>query len=314
MKNQKKTNEIKQQFVIAITLSILFGLGWGIGLPATDQLQNTIAVRDTFASLFVLLTSFQGFFVFFMHCLRSPDIRKQWKIWFKITTRQDYTEHSTSATSRINKKNRNLSDATASTSAGEKASAKYKFIKKNRSEKNIGSSSVGGDEFSFISDNDDGLSTLRRNVDKSGITDNNTTLQRFGKGADAPNINYLPQIEENEKENLEQDVDGEQLYVDEEGSSDNDFWNEQQAATTFALPEGVIGDQDFNFDFDERSLDCLSTTSNTRRNTIFHNPMQMLELNDPFKDDRVSYGDALSVTSEYDTSQTVFINPMEDTV
>ena len=82
----EKKMSIKQQLVIAITLSILFGLGWGIGLPATQELHQTPAVRDTFAAFFIILTAFQGLFVFVMHCLRSKEARKLWSQWILKTT------------------------------------------------------------------------------------------------------------------------------------------------------------------------------------------------------------------------------------
>ncbi len=293
MKSQKKRSEMKQQFVIAITLSLLFGLGWGIGLPATQNLQNTIEIRDTFASLFVLLTSFQGFFIFFMHCLRSADIRKQWKIWFKITTRQDYSETSTSGTSSSIRQKKRASVDTASTTA-EKQSAKYKYIKKT-SKKNLESTTSVGDEFSFTNENNDdagGISTLQWNVDRYNK-----------KTAAEPNNNFLPYIPEDEWENNNG-------YSDYGGSSDEnaEFFEKQKHAATLPLPDGIIGQ-----DFDDVSFDCISTTSRAKGNVTFHNPMEMKDM--CFTENTILFNeDTVSVASEYDASQTVFINPMEDTV
>ena len=78
-KNQNMS--FKQQFMIALTLSLLFGLGWGVGLLATQSLYTVTAIRDTFAVLFILLTSFQGLFIFIMHCIRSKEVRKEWIKW-----------------------------------------------------------------------------------------------------------------------------------------------------------------------------------------------------------------------------------------
>ena len=72
--------KLKQQFVIAITLSLLFGLGWGVGLPATQALYIA-PIRDMFSILFVVLTAFQGLFVFLMHTIRSKEVRNLWKSW-----------------------------------------------------------------------------------------------------------------------------------------------------------------------------------------------------------------------------------------
>ena len=66
--------------MIAITLSILFGLSWGIGLPATQALHTT-AIRDTFSVLFILLTAFQGLLIFLLRCARSTEVVDQWKKW-----------------------------------------------------------------------------------------------------------------------------------------------------------------------------------------------------------------------------------------
>ena len=298
MKDNKKKMEFKQQFIIAITLSILFGLSWGIGLPATQQLQDTIVVRDIFASLFVIFTSFQGFLIFFMHCLRSPEIRKNWMKWFKITTRQDHSEVSTSAALRA-KKSSSKTDSTT----GDKHSAKYRFIKKKQDSTR---STSAGDEFSFISESDNAMSTLQRNVAKSGITDKDSTLVRFGQGSGVPNIDYLPFIEENEQEEGEE---SKRSCTNSEKNSDSDVWDDHQQAAVFALPEGVIGNEDF--DIDVQSVGRLSLIS-TKGNTVFMNPMEMYE----FEPDL--FGDTISVSSVYsqnDTSQTVFVNPMqEDTV
>ena len=294
MKDKKKKMEFKQQFIIALTLSILFGLGWGIGLPATQQLQDVKAVRDVFASLFVLLTSFQGFFIFFMHCIRSPDIRKDWMRCFKKTTRQDFSEASTSGL--VSKKGKSKpSDFTSTTSAGEKASAKYKYVKKKKDSTT--------DEFSFTSGDDggDGLSTLRHNLKMAGTTDKDTTLARFGKGlGTSPNLSF---IEENESENR---------VIPSDDDSGSEGWSNM---ATLALPEGVIGAEDFDIDVKSvYSLGRLSMTSVANKNVIFNNPMQ---LHDDFVDDGGFDLDTMSLQSGYsqpDTSQTIFMNPMEDTV
>ena len=94
---------VRQQLVITATLSILFGLGWGIGLPATQELHQTPAIRDTFAAFFIILTTFQGLFVFLMHCLRSKEARKLWSQWiFKVTGKEIDLTLSTSAGSSSN--------------------------------------------------------------------------------------------------------------------------------------------------------------------------------------------------------------------
>ena len=77
--------KLKQNFIIALTLSLLFGLGWGVGLIATNSIPVP-AISYTLQAIFILLTSFQGLLIFIMHCVRSEDARKQWKIWVHIIT------------------------------------------------------------------------------------------------------------------------------------------------------------------------------------------------------------------------------------
>lgn len=89
---------LKQQFMIAITLSLLFGLGWGIGLLATQEIQSEV-VRNLFSALFILLTAFQGLFIFLMHCIRSKEVRKEWKRWFYKMRGKDMSELTQSSTS-----------------------------------------------------------------------------------------------------------------------------------------------------------------------------------------------------------------------
>ena len=87
----KSKSNYKKHLTIAITLSILFGLGWGFGIPATQGI-SIIAVRTIFQALFIVLTSFQGLFIFIMQCLRSPIARETWWDWYYTVTcrRDDY--------------------------------------------------------------------------------------------------------------------------------------------------------------------------------------------------------------------------------
>lgn len=86
-KMEKKTknmkSKLKQQFIIALTLSLLFGLGWGVGFAATSSIPEVVT-RTTLQVIFILLTSFQGLLIFIMHCLRSEEARKVWKNWVYV--------------------------------------------------------------------------------------------------------------------------------------------------------------------------------------------------------------------------------------
>lgn len=77
--------KLKQQFIIALTLSLLFGLGWGIGFAATTSIPIA-AISFTLQAIFIFLTGFQGLLIFIMHCMRSEDARKEWKVWVAIIT------------------------------------------------------------------------------------------------------------------------------------------------------------------------------------------------------------------------------------
>ncbi len=88
MDKTKKKDYIKQQLLSAFTLSLLFGLGWGFGLPASSGVSN-LAARTVFQIIFVVLTAFQGVFIFVMHCLigrKSVDVKREWKRWFYLLT------------------------------------------------------------------------------------------------------------------------------------------------------------------------------------------------------------------------------------
>ena len=86
----------KQQLIAAVTLSVLFGLGWGIGLAATEGI-NVSAVRDIFSALFIICTAFQGVMVFCLQTLRSKDIRMTWARWFQKATGKDVSRFTSTA-------------------------------------------------------------------------------------------------------------------------------------------------------------------------------------------------------------------------
>ena len=96
-KNNKNITFVRQQLIITVTLSILLGLGWGIGLLATQDIHSNKTVRDLFAALFVITTAFHGLFIFIMHCLRSKEVRNTWKRWFYGATGKDFNELTSSA-------------------------------------------------------------------------------------------------------------------------------------------------------------------------------------------------------------------------
>ena len=106
IKSKKSTNIkfVREQLIIVTTLSILFGMGWGIGLLATQDIHTNKTVRDLFAALFVIITAFHGLFIFIMHCLRSREVRNVWKRWFFNVSGKDFNELTTSVFATKHKK------------------------------------------------------------------------------------------------------------------------------------------------------------------------------------------------------------------
>ena len=97
--DEKRNNrvQIKQQLIAAAILSILFGLGWGIGLLATEGV-GVEALRDFFSAVFIICTAFQGIMIFILQTLRSKQARTTWARWFHMATGRD-SSHLTSSAS-----------------------------------------------------------------------------------------------------------------------------------------------------------------------------------------------------------------------
>ena len=95
-KNQIK---IKQQLVTAAILSILFGLGWGIGLLATEGVRVAV-LHDFFSALFIICTAFQGIMIFILQTLSSKQARTTWVRWFHMATGRDFSHFTSSANIR----------------------------------------------------------------------------------------------------------------------------------------------------------------------------------------------------------------------
>ena len=83
-KEDMKTR-LRQQFIVALTLSLLFGLGWGVGFGSTSSI-TSVPLSATLQAIFILLTGFQGLFIFIMHCVRCEEARNVWKEWIFIIT------------------------------------------------------------------------------------------------------------------------------------------------------------------------------------------------------------------------------------
>ena len=75
----RNLRKLKEYFIIALGLSLLFGTGWAVGLLASSELHD--AVRYPAEWVFTLMTAFLGVYLFAMYILRSAEARKLWKTW-----------------------------------------------------------------------------------------------------------------------------------------------------------------------------------------------------------------------------------------
>lgn len=85
--NQALQSSFKKQVMMLLTLSLLFGLGWSLGLAATNSLPY-IWLRTIFEILFIVLTGFQGLFIFILYGLRLHKIRMVWLKWTYVVIGQ----------------------------------------------------------------------------------------------------------------------------------------------------------------------------------------------------------------------------------
>lgn len=67
----------KESLIIAISLAVVFGLGWGFGLLATSSSVEGITI--TFQVVFSIFVGLQGLLLFILHGLRNTHARKVWR-------------------------------------------------------------------------------------------------------------------------------------------------------------------------------------------------------------------------------------------
>ena len=66
-----------KNLMIAVVLSITFGLGWGFGFLATSHDIEPIVI--IFQAIFTVVVGFQGVLLFILHGARSPEVQSLWK-------------------------------------------------------------------------------------------------------------------------------------------------------------------------------------------------------------------------------------------
>lgn len=69
----------RENLIVALSLAVVFGLGWGFGLLATSY--PVEEVTFTFQILFSVFVGLQGGLLFLLHGVRNPDARRLWKGW-----------------------------------------------------------------------------------------------------------------------------------------------------------------------------------------------------------------------------------------
>ena len=77
--NHGKLRKLKENFTIALGLSLLFGMGWAVGLLATSGVH--VAVQIPAEWIFTFMTAFLGVYLFILYILRSSEARGLWKRW-----------------------------------------------------------------------------------------------------------------------------------------------------------------------------------------------------------------------------------------
>ena len=77
--NNGNLRKLKENFMIALGLSLLFGMGWAIGLLATSDLPD--AVRYPAEWVFTLTTAILGVYLFILYIARSQESCELWKRW-----------------------------------------------------------------------------------------------------------------------------------------------------------------------------------------------------------------------------------------
>ena len=112
-KNKPMLQSTKKNCTAALTLAIVFGLGWAFGLTATSLPVEELTL--TFQIIFCLLVGAQGVLIFLLHGVRNKDFRSFWIQMLHLVgrnTRLSYVFTSTKS-SAASESTQHNTDATA---------------------------------------------------------------------------------------------------------------------------------------------------------------------------------------------------------
>ena len=83
-KDTNMKSVIAKHLLIAVVLSLLFGLGWAFGLIGTSSLPEEAYTPAQY--IFSIFMGIQGVLIFLFHAIRSPEAREEWKKWWYTAT------------------------------------------------------------------------------------------------------------------------------------------------------------------------------------------------------------------------------------
>jgi hypothetical protein len=86
LESQSNFKLYRENLIIALSLAVVFGLGWGFGLLATSYPVEELTI--TFQVLFSIFVGAQGALLFLLHGVRNSDARGVWKRLAISTNRQ----------------------------------------------------------------------------------------------------------------------------------------------------------------------------------------------------------------------------------
>ena len=93
-----QVRDFQKTFFIAMCLSIVLGLGWGVGLAATSS--DLVTLTFIFQVIFSVFVGSQGVLIFVLHGLRNEEFRRFWKMCFIPQCRLNKANNDISVTNK----------------------------------------------------------------------------------------------------------------------------------------------------------------------------------------------------------------------